>query len=222
MSFPDVPAASSELPVGAIQGSNYGGHAPLVGAHVFVLEGTPSAGGYYQPAKSLLNVVTTGNYPTSVEPAGTAVAGFNYVTTDAHGDFNVSGDYTCTSGDPVYLYAEGGNPETNPLNYFQVYITQVVVAAPGRTPSPLPTSKTPTPPTFSTRGRRSSSPASPGPWRLSTAPRRPSSATGLTDHDLPGLLGLELRHRQQHLRYRRGHLGIATQIHARSSPTRRW
>ena len=127
VSFPDVPSAS-ELPVGAIQGNNYGGHAPLVGAHVFVLEGAPSAGGYYQRAKSLLNVVTTGSYPTAVEPAGTAVAGFNYVTTDAHGDFNITGDYTCDSGDPVYLYAEGGNPQTNPLNYFQVYITQVVVA----------------------------------------------------------------------------------------------
>ena len=128
LSFPDVPAASSQLPVGTIQGSNYGGHAPLVNAHVFVLEGAPSAGSYYQPAKSLLNVVTTGNYPTHVEQPGTAVAGFNYVTTDAHGDFNITGDYTCDSGDPVYLYAEGGNPETNPLNYFQVYITQVVVA----------------------------------------------------------------------------------------------
>ncbi len=131
MSVPDVPAASSELLVGPIQGSNYGGHAPLVGAHVFVLEGIPSPGGYYQPAKSLLNVVTTGNYPTSVEPVGTAVAGFNYVTTDAHGDFSVSGDYTCTAGDPVYLYAEGGNPETNPLTQFNVDITQVVVAGTG-------------------------------------------------------------------------------------------
>ena len=131
MSFPDVPAASSELPVGPIQGSNYGGHAPLVGAHVFVLEGTPSAGGYYQPAKSLLSASYSGNYPTALESAATAVNGDYYVTTDAHGDFSVTGDYTCTSGDPVYLYAEGGNPETNPLNYFQVYITQAVVAGTG-------------------------------------------------------------------------------------------
>jgi len=131
LSFPDVPAVSSELPMGTIQGSNYGGHAPLVGAHVFVLEGAPSASGYYQRAKPLLNVVSTGNYPTAVEPAGTAVAGFNYVTTDAHGDFDITGDYTCDSGDPVYLYAEGGNPETNPLNYFNVYITQAVVAGTG-------------------------------------------------------------------------------------------
>jgi streptogramin lyase len=112
MSFPDVPVGNEAVPIGALQGSNYGGHAPIVGAHVFVLEGYTSSSGYYQPAKSLLSASYTGNYPTALEPAGTAVSGDYYVTTDVHGYFGVSGDYTCDPGYPVYIYAEGGNPQT--------------------------------------------------------------------------------------------------------------
>jgi streptogramin lyase len=33
-----------------------------------------------------------------------------YVTTNNVGQFTVNGDYTCTAGYPVYLYASGGNP----------------------------------------------------------------------------------------------------------------
>jgi hypothetical protein len=34
----------------------------------------------------------------------------NYVLTDAGGSFSISGDYTCTAGQQVYLLALGGNP----------------------------------------------------------------------------------------------------------------
>jgi streptogramin lyase len=34
----------------------------------------------------------------------------NYVLTDANGFFHISGDYTCTSGQQVYLLSAGGNP----------------------------------------------------------------------------------------------------------------
>jgi hypothetical protein len=112
MSFPDVPVETAAVPIGTLQGSNYGGHAPIVGAHIFVLEGYTSASGYYRPAKSLLSASYTGSYPTALEPAGTAVSGDYYVTSDIHGNFGVSGDYTCDPGYPVYLYAEGGNPKT--------------------------------------------------------------------------------------------------------------
>jgi streptogramin lyase len=125
-----VPAAGASS-LGAVQGSNYGGHAPIVGAHVFLLEGYASSGGYYQKAKSLLGPGETGgpdfygsSYPTALEPAGTAVAGDYYVTTDARGDFDLSGTgYACDPGYPVYLYAEGGNPETNPTTGFTVNVT---------------------------------------------------------------------------------------------------
>jgi len=33
-----------------------------------------------------------------------------YVTTDAGGNFSITSDYTCTSGQQVYLYVLGGNP----------------------------------------------------------------------------------------------------------------
>ena len=131
VTIPDVATPTAQVSIGAILGSNYGGHAPIVGAHVFVLEGAPSTSGYYQPAKSLLNVVSTGQFPTAVEPAGTAVAGDNYVTSDINGDFNITGGYTCDSGDPVYLYAEGGNPETNPRTQNVVNITQIAISGTG-------------------------------------------------------------------------------------------
>jgi streptogramin lyase len=113
VAFPDT-STDSPTAMGSIQGSNYGGHAPIVGAHVFVLEGYTSSSGYNQPSKSLLSASYSGNYPTAKEPAGTAVTGDYYVTTDVHGYFGVSGDYTCDPGYPVYIYAEGGNPQTIP------------------------------------------------------------------------------------------------------------
>ncbi len=43
----------------------------------------------------------------------------NYILTDASGGFSISGDYTCTTGQQVYILANGGNPglpagQTNP------------------------------------------------------------------------------------------------------------
>ena len=37
-----------------------------------------------------------------------------FVTTDANGNFNISGDYTCNPGDQVYLYATGGDSGGGP------------------------------------------------------------------------------------------------------------
>jgi streptogramin lyase len=54
------------------------------------------------------NYSNTGN---TVDP-GTVTPGCNGtpVTTDASGSFSISGDYTCTEGSQVYMYALGGNP----------------------------------------------------------------------------------------------------------------
>jgi hypothetical protein len=46
--------------------------------------------------------------------SGSPTNGMYYITTSAAGQFNITGDYTCTLGDPVYLYASGGNPNTVP------------------------------------------------------------------------------------------------------------
>ncbi len=97
--------------LGTIQGSNFGGHAPIVGANIFVLEATSN--GYGAVAKSLLSSTYTGTaYPTQKDTSTGVTSGLYYVKTDANGSFSISGDYTCDVGMPVYLYAAGGSPST--------------------------------------------------------------------------------------------------------------
>ncbi len=110
-SFPDT---GYQTPLGTIQGSNYGGHAPLVGSHIYVLQASTS--GYGAAATSLLGAsYQTTSYPTTEDisdPYIPTATPWYYVTADSTGAFNISGDYTCTSGLPVYLYAYGGAPTT--------------------------------------------------------------------------------------------------------------
>ena len=110
--FPAVPGQGS---VGSIQGSVLGGHAPIVGSHVFLLEATTT--GYAAKAKSLLSSSSTGtrgSYPVAEDQtAGSVTNGLYYVTSDSNGAFNVTGDYTCDVGLPVYLYAGGGAPDAS-------------------------------------------------------------------------------------------------------------
>jgi len=115
-SFPDTPTVATGnvtgTPLGTIKGNDYGGHAPIVGAHVFVLQ--PTQNGYGSKVTSLLtsNSANSG-YPTALDSiTGSPTNGMYYVTTDAYSNFQLSGDYTCTAGLPVYLYASGGNPQT--------------------------------------------------------------------------------------------------------------
>jgi hypothetical protein len=108
-SFPSV---TTQTAVGTIQGSIFGGHAPIVSAHVFLLEATST--GYAAKAKSLLSstsTATSGTYPVTEDvTSGSATNGLYYVTSDANGAFNITGDYACDVGYPVYLYASGGSP----------------------------------------------------------------------------------------------------------------
>jgi hypothetical protein len=117
------PAAPEQVALGSISGSNFGGHAPVVGAHIYVLQaGTSGYGGY---ATSLLTSVsynsgfpTTANVsdpyiPTSTNGGATATPWY-YITSDSQGGFALSGDYTCTPSLPVYLYAYGGTSAISP------------------------------------------------------------------------------------------------------------
>ena len=108
-SFPSVP---TQNPVGSIQGSNFGGHAPITGSHVFLVEATWN--GYAAGIKSLLSATSTatsGTYPVAQDTTtGSVTNGLYYVTSDAAGAFNITGDYACDVGWPVYLYASGGTP----------------------------------------------------------------------------------------------------------------
>ncbi len=80
----------------ALQGKVYGGRQPISGARVYLLAANTT--GYGNASKSLL---TTGD--------GTDTIG-TYVLTGSNGFFSITGDYTCASGDQVYLLAFGGNP----------------------------------------------------------------------------------------------------------------
>ena len=82
----------------AIHGKAYGGQQPVVGMHVYLY--AAGTGGYGTAATSLL--VSGSN--TTVDGSG-----HYYVTTDSGGNFSITGDYTCTTGTGVYLYAVGGN-----------------------------------------------------------------------------------------------------------------
>jgi hypothetical protein len=100
--IPDTSLPGSSVQPGAIQGSVFGGHAPIVGAHVYVLQA--GTGGYATASTSLL---TTG---TGTDDNGT------YVVTDNYGAFNITGDYACTSGHPVYLASIGGSSSATPTD----------------------------------------------------------------------------------------------------------
>jgi hypothetical protein len=106
--LPDVP---TEVSPGAIQGSVFGGHGPIVGAHVYVLE---TGLAYNGPSISKLS---TGAGSDSV---GT------YVLTDNNGAFNITGDYTCDVHRPVYIAAAGGAPNSYPpFSVTSITATQV-------------------------------------------------------------------------------------------------
>jgi hypothetical protein len=106
--IPSTPTAPVTTPGSAIVGNVHGGEQPVVGAHIYLFAANPA--GYGAPSISMLN---------SAQPGIASDVVGNYVLTDAGGGFSISGDYTCTAGQQVYLLALGGNPglppgETNP------------------------------------------------------------------------------------------------------------
>lgn len=113
--FPDSVVTTQVQTPPPIRGSVFGGHAPIVGSHVYLLQ--PGTGGIGSIATSILG--------TGASPAGSPLftnpatggdphipAGWQYVISDSSGGFNVTGEYTCAAGQPVYLYSWGGNPGT--------------------------------------------------------------------------------------------------------------
>ncbi len=115
--------ASSTSQPGGFGGSNFGGHAPIVGAKVFLMQA--GTGGYGSAATSLLTAAAGGTDTTVVGPSQSAQAWqsagtAHYATTDGAGNFSISGDYSCTPGLPVYLYAYSGAPDSNPAVGYSV------------------------------------------------------------------------------------------------------
>jgi hypothetical protein len=118
--MPDASVAASTDPVAgpSVQGSVYGGHAPLQGAHIYLLQ--PGITGYGSVATSLLgnNGATSAGGVALVSDVSDpkVTVGAKYVTTDAKGIFNLTGSYSCVVGQPVYIYAYGGNIGSTPTS----------------------------------------------------------------------------------------------------------
>ncbi len=96
---PPTPPAPSTTPGSPILGNVHGGQQPVTGAHIYLFGASSS--GYGTPSTSMLN-------PT--QPGVFTDATGSYVLTGSDGGFSISGDYTCTQGQQVYLLATGGNP----------------------------------------------------------------------------------------------------------------
>jgi PKD repeat protein len=78
-------------------GRVYGGLQPIAGSHVYLFAANTT--GYGQASVPLLTASAT----------GTSDSVGAYVLTGSDGSFFWNGDYTCTPGAQVYLYALGGN-----------------------------------------------------------------------------------------------------------------
>ena len=116
--FPDSVAAS-QVQGPPMAGVIYGGHAPVTGSHVYLLQ--PGTSGIGSLATSILGTGTTtspGGYALHANPATggdtNIPTGWQYVISDNSGGFNLSGAYTCVAGQPVFIYSLGGNPGTVP------------------------------------------------------------------------------------------------------------
>jgi PKD repeat protein len=98
--------AATPLTDVGLTGLIYGGQAPIAGAHVYLFAAnTTGYGG---------NGIAASNSNASVSLLSAAETGASdalgaYVATGSNGGFSLTGDYTCSSGQQLYLYALGGN-----------------------------------------------------------------------------------------------------------------
>jgi streptogramin lyase len=90
-------AALSDVGISGVMAT---GATPIAGAHVYLFAANTT--GYGAASVSLLNATQTGTSDT----VGA------YVLSGSTGTFSMAGDYTCTSGQQLYIYALGGNPGT--------------------------------------------------------------------------------------------------------------
>ena len=96
----------------AFRGVVRGGQQVITGAHVYLFAAnagafTPNTSGYGNASVSLLTNIAG---QTALDSSGGPTNGDYYVTTDGSGSFSITGDYTCTATQQVYLYVLGGNP----------------------------------------------------------------------------------------------------------------
>lgn len=136
LNFPDS-VATVQAVGPPMSGRAFGGHAPIVGMHVYLAQ--PGTAGVGSPATPLLGnngASSAGGYPLTANPSVNGdpyvPAGADYVTTDSSGAFSLTGAYKCTVGQPVYIYGYGGTPSTTPLASPPTYsISKIVVSNSG-------------------------------------------------------------------------------------------
>jgi hypothetical protein len=121
---PDSAAPTDPLNNGTadLRGSVHGGRQPIVGAQIFLYAapttGYEAAGSLVAPISLLGNNGSQNSPTTNLSNVGSnsTVPGAYYVKTDAAGNFNLSGDYTCTPGQEVWVYSIGGDPGQGPVS----------------------------------------------------------------------------------------------------------
>jgi streptogramin lyase len=120
VTFNPTPDAPVQTPIGNISGSTYGGRQPIVGAKIYLFAAGTSA--YGGPGIAAATNNASVSLLKSTVPAVCTAAGAQggslpckdssgnyYIFTDSGGSFNVGGEYSCTSGQQVYMYSVGGN-----------------------------------------------------------------------------------------------------------------
>lgn len=135
-SFPDAGSNPVQTSVGGVSGNVFGGHAPLVGAHVYVVE--PGTAGYGSVVKGLLSAsdgaTKNGDWTNSgyasdefVPAADSQGNPFYGLQADATGSFTIPSSATCDVGSPVYIVGYGGSPKfpsgTNTFAISKVVVT---------------------------------------------------------------------------------------------------
>jgi hypothetical protein len=97
-----------------LTGTVHGGQNPITGANVYLFAANTT--GYGGPglaassSNASVSLLTSAVFTNNPLNSGEDGNGNYYVTTDVNGNFSITGDYTCTLGQQVYLYALGGNP----------------------------------------------------------------------------------------------------------------
>ena len=87
--------STTDLSGAAVLGRVMGGQQPITSANVYLLAaGATAYGG------ASVSLLTSGSGPDTIG---------KYVTTDSSGNFSITGDYTCTPGQQVFIVSYGGN-----------------------------------------------------------------------------------------------------------------
>jgi len=97
-----------------IHGIVHGGQQPIHGAHLYVY--AAAASGYESTVSPISSISLLNSNVVTNNPGYYGQDGNNnyYVVTDSNGNFNITNDYTCTSGQQVYLYAVSGDSGGGP------------------------------------------------------------------------------------------------------------